>query len=216
MDPIAMNQHIDGPVKLDSSQLRTFQLLVRRDIIDVISDNPAECSPHAATNSTLTTIVDRIVPYHVRTDMLAVPSVPQRFEYDLDVVQRTVKNRIGRPHIVSGRTLLTQRNSRTFGVVNDIVLNDPPLIPICCDHSDLFSRRGRPLRCGLTEPETTDRDVVDTGFRRIETGATYGDLHQLPIGILLLKIGPKRCRVLITFAIPRIKGPIGIRQRRVW
>ena len=146
----------------------------------------------------------------MRADIILAPPAAQRIEYHFDVVQRSVQRQIGQPCVVSRRTLLAQRDPRAFRIVDNVVLDNPPLVPVRRDHADLFGGRSAPLRGGLTELEAADREIVHPRSRRIEAGMPHRYLHQLLIGIEFMEIRPDGRIAVIDLAAPHISRTFGV------
>jgi hypothetical protein len=65
-----------------------------------------------------------------------------------------------RRFVVPGVAIFPKRDSRTDGVADGIVLDNPAFAPMRADQPDLFSRGRRPRRGGLAQNEATDRNEV--------------------------------------------------------
>src|ERR1035437_1391898 len=91
-----------------------------------------------------------------------------------------------------------------FGVAYYIILYYPTLVPVCCDHSDLFRCKSRPLCCSLTYVESADCNIIDTRLLWIKAGSPGCNLCKFFIRIEFLKIRPDGCIVLIAFTVPGI------------
>ena len=146
----------------------------------------------------------------MRTDIVPAPPTAQRIEDHFDIVQRSVQRQIGQPRVVSRRALLAQRDSSAFRIVNNVVFNNPPLVPVRRNHTDLLGGRSAPLRGSLTELETANRKIVHTLFRRIEAGMPRRYLNKFLIGIEFMEIRPDGRIALIDFAAPHIGRTFGI------
>src|SRR5512132_275289 len=146
--------------------------------------------------------------------MLTVPTDLPGGEHRLELVlvARLVKSK--RRVVVARRDLLADRDGRALRVVDDVVLDDPPLGPVRPDQAGLVGGRRGPGGGGLGELEPADSDVVDVVLDRVEDRAPYVDLDELLVWIRALEVGPDRRLVCLDFGVPdksrllRIADPV--------
>ena len=109
---------------------------------------------------------------------------------------------IMRPDILPAGSIFAERNTHTFGIVYDIIFNDPALTPMRSDKSELLGCGRRPLRSRLTHNKSADGDIINSGRTRIEAAVPYIDLHRLFVGVMVMEIGVNIGIFIIRFTVP--------------
>ncbi len=70
MDPVILDQRVNGGMQFDTGHFCTAEGLVEVNVVDMVSSNLTEGTPHTAADSGRPTIVDRVVSDNVRPDLL--------------------------------------------------------------------------------------------------------------------------------------------------
>ena len=128
-------------MEFDTSDLRAGKLTFHPDIVDMVVFDQTESGSHTSADTGLLAMGYFIIANDMRTDILLVPSVPDCIESDFDIMQGTVEACIVQPDVMSGLTFFSQSDTRTFGVADDIVFDNPSFIPMGRYHTDLFGSR---------------------------------------------------------------------------
>ena len=125
-------------------------------------------------------------------------------------MQCTVQTFVVTFQIMSTGTFFSQSDTVGSGILNNIILDNPPLTPMGSNHPHLFGCRSSPLRGGLAYMETTNRDIIQSLTCRIETSRTNRYFYCFLIRINISKICINRCIIRIYFCEPYIRTPLGI------
>src|ERR1019366_7192885 len=105
--------------------------------------------------------------------------------------------------VVPGVAVFPKRDSRTDGVADGIVLDNPAFAPMRADQTDLFGGGRRPRSGGLPQDEAADRNVVDPWLVRIKHCLTHIHLCTSLVGVEPPELCPKSGVLLVHLSKPK-------------
>ncbi len=155
-------------------------------------------------DTVLTAIVDGVIPDDMGTDFLLAPAVALRGKYSFQLI---LISRFILPDgavVLPGRAFFPDTDRTTFGIMNDIMLNNPAFAPVYAEQSRLVSRGRRPWSCCMGHFKASYRNIVDPGLFRIEAGSAHINFHELLSRIGSLEICINRCSIRIYLGKPYI------------
>jgi hypothetical protein len=168
--------------------------------------NRAECITHTSAHPRLLAVENDVVPYNMRTNSLLIPAITEHPEKDLNIMNVPIPVdifRVGGPYVMSCPLLFAKRYPGTFGVVNNVVLDYPSLVPVSRDHSTC-SAVGHPLCGSLADVESADSYKINPGFIGVKNSSPDTYLDKLFIWIEFMEIGPNDRIIVIVFTVPGI------------
>ena len=213
VDAIVPDDGIHCRVELDAADLIAEVLVLGRDAIDVIVFDQRERRAHVTHDAILAAVVDLVVAHDVAADLLPAPTGLQTEEHAFHLIliaRLAVKAAV---QVMAGGCFLAQADGRALGIMQVVVLDDPPLGPVHAQHADLICRGRREGTGCLAHLKATDGDVVPADLLGVEATGTHVDLHQLRIGIRALEVGIQHRRIFAHLGIPLIDGILQVIDR---
>ena len=213
VDSVVTDGDVDRGVQLDAGDLVAVELALERDVVDVVVLDGGERAAEVADDAGLSAVIDDVAADDVRADVLPVPADLAGGEHGLELVLISGLVPAHRGSVVAGGGFLADRDSRAFGVVDPVVLDDPALGPVRSDETGLIGGWGRPRAGGMSQLEPAHGDEVDVVLGRVEDGAAHVDLDGVRVGVGTVEVGPDRRRVVLDFGVPdqlstrRLAGP---------
>ena len=211
MDVVAPVHHVDGGVHLDAADLRTGEVLLIVDVVDVVVLDKGEHPAQMAHNAGLATVVDIAPADDVVADVLLGPALDLRQADALPLGLGAVLILLVEPLVVVLRLIiLAQGDAGALGVAELAVLDDPALGPVGAHHALLIGSGRGPLGGGLTDDEPGEGDVVHAGLTGVEAVAPHVDLHVLPVGVGPLEVGVQQGGVPLLAGVPAVDGELRV------
>src|SRR5580704_12918234 len=202
-------------MELNAGDLVAVELPLEGDVVDVVVLDGREDATKMSDDAVLSAVEDGVAPNGVRADMLAVPAdlTCGEHRFELVLVTRLVSPRRGA--VVSCGCLLADRDRGALGVVDNVVLDDPPLRPVRPDEARLVRGRWGPGTRGLRQLEAAHSDIVDMVLGRGEDASAHVNLDELRIRIGSLEVCPDRRLLVADLGVPhvarlfRVADPVG-------
>ena len=189
VDVIFADHRVHGGVKLDASDLVPPELMLDRDVVDVVVLNGTEDTSHVSHNTRLTAIVDPIVAHDVRANLFLTPSrLVHALEDRLHLVDVPRLAQGAEVVVVAGGDLLAKADAVAFGIVEKIVLNDPPFAPMRADHTRLIGGGRCPGGGGVGHFKAAHRNIIYADLTREEAAFCTLISIKLSLGFLSWKL----------------------------
>ena len=131
VDVVPTDDHIDGCMHLDSTDLCTGQILLVVDVMNMIILNNGKNSSQMSNNTSLSAVMDVTSADNVGTDMLPVPALIGSLADAVTFCLGAVLIFPFQPFVVIlWLEIFSKRDTAAFGFINLTVLNDPAFGPV--------------------------------------------------------------------------------------
>src|SRR5690554_1974517 len=173
-----------------------IKLPFQTNVVNMIGVYFTKDTAQMTYDSVLATIINPIVANDMGTNFLLTPTNLQAMEYRFNLIMVTRFIPVFGTEHITRCYFLTDANAATFGVMDNVVFNNPALTPVGTKQSWLISRRRCP-RCGsLGHFKALDCNVIDARSFWIETSWSHIDFNQLFIGIIIVEISMNGSSIL--------------------
>ena len=213
LNEVVPDHRVQGRVQLDTRDLVAVELVLGRDVVDVVVLDRGEHAPQVPHHGVLATVVNVVATHHVRADEVLRPPDVEGGVDGLELVLVAGLVQTLRGPVVPGGVLLAQRDRRALGVVDVAVLNDPALGPVRADQTRLVRRRRSPRGGRLGQLQATHGDVVDVVDRGVEDAAAHVDLHELLARVRAPEVRPDRRRLICHLSEPDVGSLVRLAHR---
>ena len=126
VNAIIVDLYVNWCMKLDAANLMSIELPFQTNVVNVVVMDLAKDTPKVAHDSVLTTVINPIVANDMRPDFLLAPTYMQGIEHRFDLVMIARFIFVFRAINIPRGHFFTNTNATAFGVMDDVLLNNPP------------------------------------------------------------------------------------------